>query len=124
MRAGEYRPTVQRRGASMIDPMTLQRPEAVPGGGTATATDYFFALDADGRIAWPFRFIRQRGGAVVAQRWRFGHWVDSREAARFLSGEDDLCFASEPAAVEAWIARDGRTRGLRLAPPPVAVAAE
>ncbi len=85
---------------------------------------YFFALDTDGRIAWPFRYVQDAAGRAVAQRWRFGHWVASREAARFLTGEDDLCIPTDAATVDAWIARDRRANGLRLSPMPHGSTAE
>lgn len=107
----------------MIDLMTTPRAPA------ERTTEYFFALDSDGRIAWPFRYLRQSGGTVLPQRWRFGHWVASREANRFLTGEDDRFIVADRHAVDAWIARDIKLHGLLLKPsrttiPGDAVAAE
>ncbi|MFC7333231.1 hypothetical protein [Rhodocista pekingensis] len=82
-----------------------------PTEGTGPAA-YFFALDSTGRTAWPFRFVPLPGGDRLAQRWRFGRWIDSSEAAAFADGTDDLWVEATEEEVLAWIGRQYRTCGL------------
>lgn len=64
----------------------------------------FFALDTDGRIAWPFRYVLRDGG-VQPQRWRFGQWVYSPQLLAFMRGEDDRFVDASIQEVDSWIQR-------------------
>ncbi|MFM2042854.1 MAG: hypothetical protein RLY86_1430 [Pseudomonadota bacterium] len=67
-------------------------------------TSHFFALDTDGRIAWPFRYTWTETG-VQAQRWRFGLWVQSSQLTAFMTGADDRYVSATAQEVDAWVRR-------------------
>ena len=85
-----------------------KQPDAVRAPAPAerfTAIRYFFALDAEGRPAWPFRHAMLPGGRVFAQRWRLGSWVYSRELDELWQGVDDRWVEATAPAVASWIER-------------------
>lgn len=92
-RAGETTPTEIR---------SLRETDQVLNAG------YFFALDSEGRPAWPFRHFYLSGGSVFAQRWRLGEWTYSKELDLFRSLIDDRWIRSSDKAVSQWIERSWR----------------
>jgi hypothetical protein len=84
------------------EPETVRAPTAAD---EAAPTRYFFALDAEGRPAWPFRHRLLPGGHVFAQRWRLGTWIYGRELDRVWQGLDDAWVEATGPAVASWIER-------------------
>jgi hypothetical protein len=84
------------------EPETVRPPTAAD---EAAQTRYFFALDAEGRPAWPFRHRMLPGGQVFAQRWRLGSWIYSRELDGLWQGLDDAWVEATGPAVASWIER-------------------
>jgi hypothetical protein len=66
---------------------------------------YFFALDAEGRLAWPFRHFYLSGGAIFAQRWRLGAWTYGKELDLFRAMTDDRWVPTSAQAAARWIDR-------------------
>lgn len=92
---------------------TARKPTTIAAAdGQEGAVTYFFALDSTGRTAWPFRSVPLAGGGRLAQRWRFGSWIDSSEAAACADGTDDQWVEASEDEVLAWIERQHRTCGL------------
>jgi len=77
-------------------------------GGSGRSVAYFFALDGEGRIAWPFRYVWLEDGTMQPQRWRFGQWVYNTQLMGFVSGRDDLYCEATSDEVAAWVDRQGR----------------
>jgi hypothetical protein len=84
------------------EPETVRAPTPAD---EAAQTRYFFALDAEGRPAWPFRHRLLPGGRVFAQRWRLGSWVYGRELDPLWQGLDDAWLEATGPAVTSWIER-------------------
>lgn len=84
------------------EPQTVRPPTAAE---EAAPTRYFFALDSEGRPAWPFRHRMLPGGLVFAQRWRLGSWIYGRELDGLWQGLDDAWVEATGPAVASWIER-------------------
>lgn len=84
--------------------LLLTRPTASSAKVEGNAVSYFFALDTDGRIAWPFRYVWTESG-IQPQRWRFGRWVQSSQLLAFMTGKDDQFVDATAQEVESWIQR-------------------
>jgi len=95
--------TVDLRHQMSAQPIALTTPE----GGNPVA--WFFALDTDGRVAWPFRYVRQADGRLEPQRWRFGKWISSGSLRAFMTGEDDQFVEAGRLEVESWIQRHSQS---------------
>jgi hypothetical protein len=91
--------TPGRRQPDAVRP--LERHDAV------VSESYFFALDAEGRPAWPFRHLHLATGRVFVQRWRLGRWIYSRDLDALWDGADDRWTETTRAAVDGWIGRSG-----------------
>ncbi|HYE50805.1 MAG TPA: hypothetical protein VEB20_14515 [Azospirillaceae bacterium] len=87
----------------------------LPATPVPAPTGYYFALDSERRIAWPFRVARLPDGVLRAERWRFGRWVGGAELAPLVNGEDDLWIETTADEAAAWIAREMRRFGIRPA---------
>lgn len=90
------------------EPQAVRPPTAAD---ESAPTRYFFAMDSEGRPAWPFRHRLLPGGQVFAQRWRLGSWMYSRELDGFWQGLDDAWVEATGPSVASWIERTLQPHG-------------